>query len=96
LGDHHCGFRCNRLTTDTKFCTRQILEKRWEYNGTVPLLVTDFEKVYDTLRRVLYNILTEVGIPMKQVLLIKMCLNETIVKFAHVKFCLMQCLFSVV
>ena len=27
-GDHQCGFRCNRSTTDHKFCFRQILEKK--------------------------------------------------------------------
>jgi len=29
-GDHQFGFRCNRSTTDRKFCIRQILEKKWE------------------------------------------------------------------
>jgi len=41
-------------------------------------LVTDFKKAYDSVRReVLYNILTECGIPMKVLRLKKMCLNET-------------------
>jgi len=36
------------------------------------------ENLYDSIRReVLYNILSEFGIPMKLVRLIKMCLNET-------------------
>jgi hypothetical protein len=37
--------------------------------------------MYDSFRReVLYNILIEFGVPMKQVRLIKMCLNETYCK----------------
>jgi len=32
IGDHQCGFRRNRSTTDHIFCIRQILEKKWEYN----------------------------------------------------------------
>jgi hypothetical protein len=44
----------------------------------VPQLFTDFKKAYDSVRReILYNILNESGIPMKQVILIKMCLTET-------------------
>jgi hypothetical protein len=30
IGDHHCGFGCNRSTTDHIICIRQILEKKWE------------------------------------------------------------------
>jgi hypothetical protein len=31
IGDHQCGFRRNRSTTDQIFCIRQILENKWEY-----------------------------------------------------------------
>jgi len=30
IGDHQCGFRRNRSTTDHILCIRQILEKKWE------------------------------------------------------------------
>jgi hypothetical protein len=41
-------------------------------------LFIDLKKAYDSVRRkVLYNILIEFGVPMKLVMLIKMCLNET-------------------
>jgi hypothetical protein len=57
---------------------RQILKKKWEYNGVVHQLFVDFKKAYDSVRReVLYNILIEFGIPLKLERLIKMCLNET-------------------
>jgi negative regulator of genetic competence, sporulation and motility len=63
------------------FCIRQILEKKWEYDETVHLLVIDFRKAYDSLRKeVLYTILIEFGVPMKLVRLIKMCLNESLSK----------------
>jgi hypothetical protein len=77
-GDHQCGFRRNRSTTDHVFCIRQILEKKWEYNEAVHQLFIDFEKAYDSVRKeILYNILIEFGVPRKLVRLIKMCLTET-------------------
>jgi hypothetical protein len=80
-GDHQCGFCRNRSTTDQIFYIHQILEKKWEYNGTVHQLFVDFKKAYDSLKReVLYNILPKFCIPKKLVRLIKMCLNETFSK----------------
>jgi hypothetical protein len=78
IGDHQCGFRRNRSTTDQILYIRQILERKWEYNKTVHQLFKTFEKAYDSQRdEVLYNILIEFGVPTKLVRLIKMCLNET-------------------
>ena len=78
IGDHQCGFRRSRSTTDHIFCISQILEKKWEYNEAVHQLFIDLKKAYDSVRReVLNNILIEFGIPMKLVRLIKMCLTET-------------------
>jgi hypothetical protein len=77
IGDHQCGFRHNRSTTDQIFYICQILEKKWEYNGTVHQLFIHLKKTYDSLRReVLYNILIEFRIPRELVGLIQMCLNE--------------------
>jgi hypothetical protein len=48
------------------FCTHQIVEKIWEFNETVYNLFIYFKEPYNSVRReVLYNILTEFGIPMK-------------------------------
>jgi hypothetical protein len=78
LLDHQYGFWHNRSTTDQIFYICHILEKKWEYNGTVHQLFIDFKKAYDSVRReALYNILVKFGIPRKLVGLIKMCLNET-------------------
>jgi hypothetical protein len=72
IGYHQCGFRRNRSTTDQIFYIRHILEKKWEYNGTVHQLFIDLKKAYDSVRwEVLYNILIEFGIPRKLVGLIK-------------------------
>ena len=46
IGDHQCGFRRDRSTTDHIFCIRQILEKKWEYNEAVHQLFIDFKKGY--------------------------------------------------
>jgi hypothetical protein len=78
MGDPQCGFQCNRATVDHIFCVRQILEKKWKYNGAVHQLYMDFKKAYESVRReVLYNILIEFGIPMKVVRLIKVYVNES-------------------
>jgi len=76
IGDHQCGFRSNRSTTDHIFCIRHILENKWEYCEAVHKLLIEFKKAYGSVRKVLYNILTEFGIHMKLVRLIKMCLIE--------------------
>jgi hypothetical protein len=61
------------ITTDQNFCNRQILEKKWEYNETVHQLVIDFKVAYYSVRReVLYDIVIEFGLPMKQDRLIQL------------------------
>jgi len=66
VGYHQCGFRRSRSINDQIFCTRQILEKMWEHNGTERQLFVDFEKAYDLVSKaVLCNILMESGMPME-------------------------------
>ena len=66
IGDHQCGFRRNRSTSNHIFCIRQILEKKWEYNEPVHQLFIDFKKPCDSFRReVLYKMLIEFSIPRK-------------------------------
>jgi len=78
-GDHQCGFRRNRSTTDHTFCIRQILEKKWEQNEEVHQLIMNSKKAYESVtKEVLHNILLEFRIPMKPVRLIKMCPNDNL------------------
>jgi hypothetical protein len=67
-----------QVNSDRTVCVGQILEKKREYNEAVYQLFVDFKKAYDSVRKeVLYNILTQFGIPKKLVRLIKFCLSET-------------------
>jgi len=60
-GDHQCGFRHNRITTDNIFCIRQISSKKRECCEAVHELIMDYKKAYDSVRREgLYYILIEV------------------------------------
>jgi len=71
------AYHCNTSATDHIFCIHHILDKKWEYNEAVHQIFIDFKQAYDSVRReVLCNILTDFGIHMKLVRLIKMCLNE--------------------
>jgi hypothetical protein len=93
-GDQHCELQRNRLTTDQIFYIRLILEKKWESNETVHHIFIDFRKASESVRsEVLYNIVTEFGIPMKLVRLINMCSNEM---YNEVSICLIVFLFKMV
>jgi Mlc titration factor MtfA (ptsG expression regulator) len=64
-------------TTDDKIvCVRQRVEKfgsKWDSTS----VVIDLKKAHDSIMKEVYNILIEFGIYLKQIRLIKMCLNET-------------------
>jgi len=58
LGDHQCGFRRNKSTTDHIFRIREIFKKIWEYNEAVHQLSINFKKAYHSVRTEdVYNIL---------------------------------------
>jgi hypothetical protein len=60
-------------------------EKKWVYMKTGYLLFIDIKEAYDSVRReVLYSILLEVGVSMKLVRLMEMCLNE---RYKKVRVC---------
>jgi hypothetical protein len=85
IGAHQCGFWFNRWTTDQILCICQILEKKMgiKWDSTLAInRLQDFSEEGTIV--VLYNILIEIGIPMKLVRLIKMCLNETYSK-VHIR-----------
>jgi len=78
IGNYQRGLQHNRSTTDHIFGTCKILEKKWEYTEAVHQLYIDLKKDNDSVsRKVLYNILSEFCIPLKLVMQLKMCLNET-------------------
>jgi len=61
---------------DQIFASRQILEKKLEYNGKIHQLFIGFKKAYDSIKREkLYSILIRFGIQKKMVQLVKMCLK---------------------
>jgi hypothetical protein len=67
-GYNQCGFEHNSSIADQIFYTCQILLKKWEYSETVCRLFIDFKKAYNAvMRKVLYSILIEFGVPMKLV-----------------------------
>jgi hypothetical protein len=43
------------VVTDQIFYVRQMLEKIWEYSGTVQQLFIDFKKACDSVKREVYN-----------------------------------------
>jgi hypothetical protein len=65
------------VIADQIFYIRQIVEKKWEYNGTVHQLFIHFKKAHDSVRREASYIVNEFGIPRKLFGLTEMCLNET-------------------
>jgi hypothetical protein len=52
IGDHQCAFRLNRSNILIRYSAFvMLLERKWQYNGTVHQLFIDFKKAYDSVRR---------------------------------------------
>jgi hypothetical protein len=74
-----------------------IYEKNWEYNEAVHQFFKECNKVYDSIRKeIRLNILTECGIYMKQVRLIKCVPMKRIVMSEEANLCLVHSLFRMV
>jgi hypothetical protein len=59
------GFNATDQLLIRSFAIIRYWRKKLEYNQTVHQLFVDIKKAYNSLRReVLYNILTEFGVPM--------------------------------
>jgi hypothetical protein len=72
------GYHCNGSGTD--HCIWKLL-KKFEYNGSICKILVNFKEACVSFRReVMCYILIEFGIPMKLVMLIKMCMHEVSVK----------------
>jgi hypothetical protein len=56
IGDHPGGFWHNRSMTDQILYIWQILEKKWEYNGTLHQLFIDFKKAYYSVGKKYYTV----------------------------------------
>jgi hypothetical protein len=66
-------------TIDKIFYFSQMLEKKREYNSTERHLFIDLKKAYDLIRsEILYNILIEFGVPMKLILVKRICMCSKI------------------
>jgi hypothetical protein len=69
---HVTGILCYWDKVCWLFYICQILQKKWDYSEAVSQLFRDFKRAYYSIRReVLYNILTESGIPMTLLRLFK-------------------------
>ena len=78
IGEYQGGLRVGRSTSEQLFNIRQILEKCKEYNIELHHLFLDFMAAYaSVIRKKLWRVMEEFGIPKKLISLTKMTLTHT-------------------
>lgn len=81
IGKYQCGYVREKLTTDHIFSLRQIMEKYYEYDKDLFMILIDFKQSYDHMNRPqLWTTLTNFDIPEKLVKIIEMCNSNTFYK----------------
>ena len=59
----YCSLRPDRGTPDQLLIIRQVMEKFWEHDVDINLLIIDFKEAFDSInRKDLFKILREIGI----------------------------------
>ena len=60
LGEYQCGFCKNRSTSDQIFIIRQMMEKHYEHNRDLHMLLMDFKQAFDSIDRYkLYQVMED-------------------------------------
>ena len=72
IGEEQFGFMPDRGTTDAIFAARQVIEKHWEMQKELHLVLIDLEKAYDRVpRQDVWRCSRGQGVPGKYVRLVK-------------------------
>ena len=81
--EQQCGFRPNRGCVDAVFTIKSALRKRREHGLESWVLFLDLVKAFDRVpRKLLWEILTKFGVPIKLVSLLKALHKDFTVKFS--------------
>jgi hypothetical protein len=66
IGEHQCGFRCNKSTIDQLFFIKQMVEEHYAHGLDLHVLFTDFTQAFDGVNREkFFEIMYEYGISKK-------------------------------
>lgn len=74
VGKYQCCFTKGRSTSGHIFKLRQIMEKYYEFDEDLHMIIIDFRQAYDIIdREQLWIVLQNFGLPKKLVSLVKSC-----------------------